>query len=52
MPHKILKILYGGSVSSDNVGKLKIIDGIDGFLVGGASKNPKKLIDIIKKTIN
>ena len=46
------KILYGGSVNSNNVGKLKIITGIDGFLVGGASQNPKKFIYIIKKTIN
>ena len=45
------KILYGGSVNSTNVDKLKIIAGIDGFLVGGASQNPKKFIDIIKKTI-
>ena len=46
------KILYGGSVNSNNVDKLKIIAGIDGFLVGGASQNSKKFIDIIKKTIN
>ena len=46
------KILYGGSVSSNNVEKLKIITDIDGFLVGGASQNSKKFIDIIKKTIN
>ena len=46
------KILYGGSVNANNVDKLKIIAGIDGFLVGGASQNPKNFIDIIKKTIN
>ena len=46
------KILYGGSVNSNNVDKLNIITGIDGFLVGGASQNSKKFIDIIKKTIN
>ena len=49
---KSSKILYGGSVNSNNVDKLKNITGIDGFLVGGASQNPKKFIDIIKKTIN
>ena len=49
---KSQKILYGGSVNSNNVDKLKIIAGIDGFLVGGASQNSKKFIDIIKKTIN
>ena len=46
------KILYGGSVNSNNVDKLKIIKDIDGFLVGGASQDSKKFIDIIKKTIN
>ena len=46
------KILYGGSVNSNNVDKLKIITGIDGFLVGGASQDPKNFIDIIKKSTN
>ena len=50
--NKSIKILYGGSVNSDNVDKLKIIAGIDGFLIGGASQNSNKFIDIIKKTIN
>ncbi len=46
------KILYGGSVNINSVDKLKIITDLDGFLVGAASQNPKKFIDIIKKTIN
>ena len=46
------KILYGGSVNSNSVDKLKIITGVDGFLIGGASQDSKKFIDIIKKTIN
>ena len=46
------KILYGGSVNSDNISKLKDIDIIDGFLIGGASQDAKKFIDIIKKTFN
>tara|TARA_Y100000591_G_scaffold223167_1_gene194451 strand:- start:321 stop:1046 length:726 start_codon:yes stop_codon:yes gene_type:complete len=46
------KILYGGSVNSNNADKLKKIPNIDGFLIGGASQNSKKFIDIIKKTIN
>ncbi len=46
------KVLYGGSVNSKNIDQLKIIPDIDGFLIGGASQNPKKFIDIIKKTIN
>jgi len=49
---KYPKILYGGSVNSNNADKLKKITNIDGFLIGGASQNPKKFIDIIKKTIN
>ncbi len=48
---KSSKILYGGSVNGNNVDKLKIISGMDGFLVGRSSQNPKKFIDIIKKTI-
>ena len=47
-----LQILYGGSVSSKNINSLKNISGINGFLVGSASQNSKKFIDIIKKTIN
>ena len=48
--NKSIKILYGGSVNSNNVDKLKIITGIDGFLIGGASQNSKNFIDIVKKT--
>ena len=46
------KILYGGSVNSTNITQLKDINTIDGFLIGGASQNSKKFIDIIKKTFN
>ena len=46
------KILYGGSVNPKNVKSLREIKVIDGFLVGGASQDPKKFIDIIKKTFN
>ena len=44
------KVLYGGSVNPENINELKLIKNIDGFLVGGASQNSKKFIDIIKKT--
>ena len=47
---KSLKILYGGSVNAGNIGQLKNISTIDGFLIGGASQDSKKFIDIIKKT--
>ena len=46
------KVLYGGSVNPKNIHKLKLIDNIDGFLIGGASQDSKKFIDIIKKTYN
>ena len=46
------KILYGGSVNLKNIDLIKNINIIDGFLIGGASQDPKKFIDIIKKTIN
>jgi len=45
-----VNILYGGSVNSKNAVMLSSIVGIDGFLIGGASLNPKKFIDIIKKS--
>jgi len=44
------KILYGGSVNPENIKNLKEINNIDGFLIGGASQNAKKFIDIVKKT--
>jgi len=46
------KIIYGGSVNNENINNLKKIKEINGFLIGGASQNSKKFIDIIKKTIN
>ena len=49
---KNVKVLYGGSVSTKNIKELKFIKNIDGFLIGGASQNAKKFIDIIKKTYN
>ena len=47
-----LKVLYGGSVNPKNIYQLKAINNIDGFLIGGASQDSKKFIDIIKKTYN
>jgi triosephosphate isomerase len=46
------RILYGGSVNPNNIVSLNKIPFINGFLVGGASLDSKKFIDIIKKTIN
>jgi triosephosphate isomerase (TIM) len=44
------KVLYGGSVNPQNITNLKEINNLDGFLIGGASLNAKKFIDIVKKT--
>ena len=49
---KYNKVLYGGSVNPKNIFELKSINNIDGFLIGGASQDSKKFIDIIKKTYN
>ncbi len=49
---KKLKIVYGGSVNPNNAKELSQIKDINGFLIGGASLNSKKFIDIIKKSIN
>ena len=46
------KILYGGSVNPRNIYSLNLIKNINGYLIGGASQDPKKFIDIIKKTFN
>ena len=47
---KIPKVFYGGSVNPQNINNLKEINNIDGFLIGGASQNANKFIDIVKKT--
>ena len=40
------KIIYGGSVNNINSKDILSIDGVDGALVGGASLNAKKFIEI------
>jgi len=42
------RILYGGSVKSENSGSYIKEAETDGLLVGGASLDPKELIDIVK----
>ena len=39
-------------VNPKNINELKSINNIDGYLIGGASQDSKKFIDIIKKTYN
>ena len=41
------KVIYGGSVNSDNIGELNTIKNVDGFLVGGASTNIDSLESIL-----
>ncbi len=46
---KNTRILYGGSVTSDNISELIDMEDIDGALVGGASLKSEGFIGIIKK---
>ena len=48
--HKV-RVLYGGSVNDKNIHQLNTIDSIDGYLVGGASTDSKKFMNIIKEVI-
>ena len=41
-----------GSVNQKNAKQIVKIKEINGFLIGGASLNAKKFVDIIKKSIN
>lgn len=44
-----IRILYGGSVTKDNIDELIGMEDIDGALVGGASLKPDGFLGIIKK---
>ena len=43
-----VRVLYGGSVTPDNAAELLEHGAIDGFLVGGASLEAKKFVEIVK----
>ena len=43
-----ISILYGGSVNSDNASELISINGVNGFLIGGASLDVAIFSDIVK----
>jgi triosephosphate isomerase len=45
---KKVRILYGGSVKSDNVAAIMAQNDIDGGLVGGASLDPDEFVGIIR----
>lgn len=47
-----IKVLYGGSVNSNNIKRLVDISHIDGFLVGKASTNYKEFLSIIEVVVN
>lgn len=46
---KKVRVLYGGSVNVDNAASLLAAQGVDGFLVGGASLDAHGFAEIIKK---
>ena len=43
-----IPILYGGSVNLDNAGSLIDTNGVDGFLIGGASLDIESFCKIIE----
>ena len=45
--YKDILVLYGGSVTANNVSLLNKIENVDGFLVGGASRNVDEFLEII-----
>lgn len=46
-----IPVLYGGSVSERNIEDLNQIPNVSGFLVGGASTNPKSFLKIIEVAV-
>ena len=44
-----IRILYGGSVTKENIGELISMENIDGALVGGASLKPDAFLGIIQQ---
>ncbi|MCL2220767.1 MAG: triose-phosphate isomerase [Oscillospiraceae bacterium] len=40
-------LLYGGSVKPDNIAGVAALDGVDGFLIGGASLAPESMNEIL-----
>lgn len=47
-----LRVLYGGSVNADNATSFMAVDGVDGFLVGGASLKADEFASIVRKAHN
>ncbi|MEI6728489.1 MAG: triose-phosphate isomerase [bacterium] len=42
-----IQVIYGGSVNDTNALELSKIEGVDGFLIGGASLSPEKFAKIV-----
>jgi len=51
MYKKDIKVIYGGSINEKNIENLKNIKELDGFLIGSASINPNRFIEIIDKIV-
>lgn len=47
-----VRILYGGSVNADNSANFLAVDGVDGFLIGGASLKANEFASIVEKAHN
>ena len=45
---KEIKVIYGGSVKSNNSTEIVNLDSVDGLLVGGASLDPNEFAKILK----
>lgn len=48
---KNVLVLYGGSVNKENASELAGLPEVHGFLVGGASLDPKEFVEIFKRTV-
>jgi len=49
MYNKDIKVIYGGSINEKNINNFNEIKELNGFLVGSASINPNRFIEIINK---
>lgn len=49
---KDVRVVYGGSVNSNNINKLNKIDNLDGFLIGGSSTKSEEFLKIIEVVVN
>ena len=47
-----VRVIYGGSVTKENVSNLKLIDNLDGILVGNSSTVPYEFKEIITKYLD